>query len=636
VEWLSSTLVALTVVVWFWGPGAAVAAWARLDGLALAAIAPVLTLGLFGSTALVAGAIGWRWSPWIPLTPVLIATAGWVLTRRVGSSPRGEAAARGGQPRRRYLVGSITVGIVAQLVPVGIGMGRPGRLLTAYDAVGHFSMVEYIRETGRASSLAISGMNTLDGSSQGFYGAAWHAVVATIWPLADAAVVFNIGFFVPAAAIWTIGLCYLAQSAFPARPRVWCWAAAMSASGVALPLYLALRPEGMIPNATAVALVPAYLGLVTSRDRMRTPSWLALVVLSTAGVGLTHPGALLASFLVLVPWALPRGLRAARRAWASPWGRVALVGLMSSAAVVLALLAGTERMRGVVAFTPESPLPWWAAAVNVLSGDVTGMGWASGFLVVALGVVGAFVSVRLPRAHWLVLANIVIVTTYLLATSSIPILNDVDRPWYGEPKRLAPVLAAVLIPLAAVALDSVPGWLRATGRLRSASPVRRDRLTIGILVIAMSTVPASIGTARLTQESFQGASQPPMAPVATDAELAMMHRLADELDRDAAVLGSPFSGASQLYGLNGQRMLLRSPFFEQDSARVFVTAHINELGSSPDLCRTLNELGVRYLYVKERSSDVLGAGLILDKVPAAGVRWIDSGGSASVYEITGC
>ncbi len=635
-EWFAAGLVTLAVIVWFWGPGVAVAGWARVDGLALAAIAPLITLGIFGSTALVAGAIGWRWSGWIALTPVLVTTAGLASARRLCSSPRGEPAPSVGRPRRRYLVGSIALGIAAQLVPVGIGMGRPGRLLTAYDAVGHFNMVEYIRETGRASSLTISGMNTLDGSSQGFYGAAWHAGIASVWPRPDAALVFNVGFFLPAAAMWTIGLCFLAESTFPARPRVWCWAAAMSASGVALPLYLALRPEGMIPNATAVALVPAYLGLVTARDRMRTSSWLALVLVSTSGVALTHPGALLASFLVLAPWALPRGLHAARRAWASPWGRVALFGLLSAAVVALVLLSGTERMRGVMAFAPESPLPWWAAAINVLAGDVSGMGWASGFIVVALGVVGAFATVRMLRVHWLVLANIVIVSTYLFATSSIPVLKDVDRPWYGEPKRFAPVLAAVLIPLAAVALDSLPGWLRATGRLRSAAPVYRDRLTIGILVIAMSTVPASIGTALLTQQSFQGASQPPMAPVATDAELAMMHRLRGELDLDAAVLGSPFSGASHLYGLNGQSVLLRSPFFEQDSARAFVTAHIEELGSSPDLCRRLNELGVRYLYVDQRSSDVLGAPLTLDKVPAVGVRQIDSGGSASVYEITAC
>lgn len=634
---MAAGVVALVVVAWFWVPGAAVACSVRLPGLALAAVAPLITLGFFGMTAIVAGEVGLRWSAWVAITPVLAtaaAVAGWRALRRSRTRTVGVTTAPAARPPRRLLVGSIVIGVLGQLVPVAIGMGRPGRLLTAYDAVGHFNTIEFIRATGRASSLLVSGLDTPDGASNGFDGAAWHSVVALVGTWPDTSVVFNVGFFLPSAVCWTIGLAYLAQVTFPSRPRVWRWAALMSASGVALPLYLALRPEGMVPNAMGDALVPAFLGLVTSRHRVPVRRWLGLVVVAAAGVGLTHPDALLVSGLVLVPWVLPRVWRVSRRALATSTGRELLVAAYGSAATAVVLVGNSSRMRGVTSYTPESALPVWSALLNVLSGNATGMAWASGFLIVALGSVGAVVARRIAGAQWLALAAVVIVLTYLLATSAIPVLRQIDRPWYGEPKRFAPVIGAVLIPLAAVALDSLPGWLRATRRLVSVAPVRRDRLVVGVLVVGMSMVPAAIGTAVLVRESYQGSST--SAPVATDSELAMMHRLRTELDPSGVVLGSPFSGAAHLYGLIGQSVLYRSPFFEGDPVRDAVLDRLDEFDSNPKICQVLEGLDVRYLYVEQDSRDMLGQQMILRQVTLRDVKKVDSGGTASVYEITGC
>lgn len=637
-EWLSATPVALITVAAFWTPGAAVLWILRVRGIGLAATAPLVTLGLMGAGAIVAdwAHVRWYWPTALGVTGLAALTAAG-LSRRTDRSIGGADAADVSSmsaPARRALIYGATFGIVAQLLPVAIGMGRPVRLLTAYDAITHFNALAHMRMSGSASSFTFFGVDTLTSRSPSFYPSGWHSVVALLptWP--DASTVFNVAAFVPAAISWTLGLARLTQVTFPSRPRTWAWAAALSATGIGLPVYLVLRPEGMAPNACAVALLPAFVALVVSKHRARPSSWFALLGISAVGLGLTHPNALLSAGLVLAPWATPRIVRVIRRAATSSRDRwVLTAGTVAFVALLAALAAGPTAI--VVSYPQEAPVALWEALVRLLSGNLTGMALGTAFMVVATSAIGAVLAWRLPRARWLVLANAVMVVFYLLATSSIPVLKEVDRPWFGEPRRFAPVVAAVLVPLAALAIDAVPRWLITTGRVRTNVPPGRAALGIGLFVLMVSTLAGAVGAEQLAHDTYTPTG-PSHTAVADDAELAMMHRLRSEIDADGAVFGSPFSGAAHLYGLNGQAVVMRVPAAGVDPDLIYLRAHIAELGIDPTLCEPLHRLNVRYLYVDSAPWNGFAVDIGLESAPKQGVRLVDSGGTASVYEITAC
>ena len=220
--------------------------------------------------------------------------------------------------------------------------------------------------------------------------------------------------------------------------------------------------------------------------------------------------------------------------------------------------------------------------------------------------------------------------------SSLPLLAELDRPWFGESKRIAPAIVALLLPLAAVAIDSGGAWLATSGRLRTSLRPRTVSLVLGGVIAATGIAAGAVETASQARASYSAGSDAD-GTFATDDELAMMRRLSGKLEPSGVVLGSPHSGAAHLYGLIGQPVAIRTPLANLSPELIYVTRHIAELGESTPLCGALDSLGVRYLYVDEVMFRAERSDLFrLTEPPADGVRLIETGGTASVYEITAC
>ncbi|MBO9556547.1 DUF6541 family protein [Cellulomonas sp.] len=647
-EWWEAALASVLVVVVFWLPGTAVlAAWGwRGTWVSWAALAPATTLGLLGTAAVVLdGTL--PWGPGAACLAVVAVTVPVLAARRLAAHRRSAERYRTGRglsnganepvvPGGRALGTWIAVGVLVQLVAVGVGMGRPGRLATAYDTVVHLNGIAWIRETGSGSSLTFPQVAALPGMpANGFYGAAWHDAAALLpsWP--DAAATFNVATVVPLAAAWTLGVVHLTQAALPHRPRVWSWAAAMTCCGAALPLYLTMRPEGMVPNAMGVALVPTVLAVVAGRPSTTTGRRLGVAAVAAAGLAWTHPNALLATALVLAPWTVTTVHRAVRRTWQEPArrafvaGGVVLAGGVAAAAV--AAVARTPLFELVVGWPAEPPVSPLEAVVHLLSADATGMALGCGFVVGAGSVAGGVLAWRVRHSRWLVLAFVTAVAWYLAATSAVPVLTAVDAPWYGEPKRFAPVLAALMIPLAALTVETAWRRLRLVARREGRSPA-----VATLAVVALLAAPALVSTGGLVGLVRSTYGPDAAGKVADDAELAMLHRLRTELAPDRAVLGSPFSGAADLYALNGQPVVPRTTDVAETPELTYVREHLHVLGKDDRLCRNLAALAVGYLYVDPKPWDQRPDRTDVREAPAQGLRLVDSGGTASVYEITAC
>lgn len=613
-------------MLWAWG-------W-REGWTSRWAVAPLLTLGLFGGAAIVLeGRV--RWDVWTALGVLALVTLPAALVRR--RRPRPEpSAARVGAPRVLGVV--VAAALLTQLLAVATGLGRPGRLLTAFDVTFHLNGVEYIRETGSGSSFDLTALYSLTNTpDHAFYGAAWHDVAALLPRLSDASTTFTLALVVPALLAWTTGIVYLTRTVFPARPRAWVWSAALSVAGLGLPLYLGLSAQGLVANAVGVALVPAMVALVPATDRLAVGLRVPLLLLAVVGVGLCHPNAVLGAALVLAPWVVGRLANGVRRGWL-PGHRAELiaacvVGLAVPVSAWLMMRTGSyARVSGVSSTEADAPLPLGVALLQVAGGNGTGEGLAAGFVVAAGAVAGAVLARRLPRARWALWGCGVAVVWYLLSTSSVAALENIDAAWYGEPHRFAPVVAATMVPPAALALDSAWRQLRLLVARAGQRPALA--LALSVALVGVSCAEAAVGTNQLVRHAYRNSDGRGL--VADDDELAMMHRLPDELGRRGAIFGSPFSGAAHLYALDGLPVVPRSWHTVTTPEMRYVSSSLARLGSDPKLCDALDALDVNYLYVDPDAWNHRDSVIDVPVPPPSGVRLVDTSGSASVYEITAC
>ena len=462
--WLPATVTALAVLVAFWLPGAAVlSAWGwRAPPLTWVAAAPVVSLGVLGLGALVL--------PWTVGSASLCVLAVSVppLVLRLARTGVRALRPRIIGPEPRALVAVVAVAAVVPLLAVLVGLGRPDRLLVAHDAIVHLAGVAHIRTAGTGSSWLFTSVNSVTGQPDGhFYGAAWHDVAALVPPWPDAATAFNLALVLPTAICWTTGVVALTRAVFPARRRAHVWAGALSAAGLAWPVLLALRPEGMTPNAMGVAVVPVMVAIVHRAARAPLPVNVAVALVGFAGVGLTHPNAALACLVVLLPLFAGIAAAGARRIA----GRSRPLAAASVAAALAVIAVGIVESAGAPPRASrrrraQAPLAPHLAVLQALSRNATGMRAASGFVVRISALAGIVLAWRVRPARWALAGCLVALAWYLAATSSVPLLTDVDRPWYGEPKRFAPVLAAMLVPPAAVAIDACTRRLRLSLRRR--------------------------------------------------------------------------------------------------------------------------------------------------------------------------
>lgn len=620
-QWVSAGLVAVVAVGWFWGPGYLVLTAAGVRGLYRSALAPLVTVTVLGIGATVVGLLGVRWHPLVALGATALATAAAALA----PGPAGRRPGRRAAPSRRHLPTAVAFGTAVQVLAVALGMGSPGRVLTAHDAITHLSGLAWVRD-GHASALDFQTLEPLR-QGMGYYPSGWHAVAGLVpaWP--DPLVAFNMAVIVPTALTWTIGLAAVTRALLPARPRCTVWAALLAPSGIAAPLLLSLRPEGMVPNSLATALLPAAIAAAVARDLPRTLWPLAFV-----GLALVHPNSVLTAVVLLLPWLAPRTGRLLRRRLSTRGGRVAAAATLLGTAVAGAASTTLGAWQAVLAVPDGGAAAPGTQALALLSGNATGLGHGGGAPVVLLAVAGALVVRRLP-ARWWAWSALGIALLYLAGSSAIPVLRELDRPWYGEAARFAPAIALTLVPLAALALDTLPRWAVHTGRLRtSLAPATVTRVVFTVTAVP-SLIVGATGLGTLARATWVGTPDQPA--LADDAEIAMIERLRTRLP-DGAVLGSPFAGAAHLYPMIGVPAVPRSSLVDELPAELsYAVDHLSDLRDDPRVCAALRSAGIRYLYVDPAPWNAQ-PGLPNLVEPPDGTRLVDSGGSAAVHEVIGC
>ena len=256
-------------------PGTAVARLLGISWRTSAAVAPAISACLFGSGAIIAGLLEVRWNLLAAfLITALSCLAAWgirtgtdrirgVARRRRGASetqrpgPAGPVRALLTAPRTALLV--LTPAVALAVVPILVSFGSPGQPLQRWDALFHVSALQWIRETGFATTLRFSALSTTDGSG-GVYPAAFHDLAALV-PLAPVPIVLNAAILVLALVPWLHGTMFLARALWPRLSWAPLAAGAAAAIAPAIPLSEWIHLAA-IPNLVAAAFMPGVLGVV--------------------------------------------------------------------------------------------------------------------------------------------------------------------------------------------------------------------------------------------------------------------------------------------------------------------------------------------------------------------------------------
>jgi hypothetical protein len=551
---------------------------------------------------------------------------------------------RGSIRASRVFVAVVALVVLLQLGVVAQALFVRDRLPTTWDSTFHFNALQYVRLVGVVDPATFGSLADSSGATA-LYPSGWHAVagLAPVWlgtTTAMAAVSY-----VPVAIAWTLGLATLAREAVPrSRVAVPVLAAGMAVCGLATPFWVALR-HGMLPNAMGIALIPgtaaAVIGVVCERNGQRRAATWGALALAGLGVGACHPGALTGLVLVVLPWFG----RAVLAWWREAQTRWRLVGALSLVALVVALGIFVAR-DGLLRVVRESdaegaPVRLGTAVVDLVTGQ-TAQSVTYAVIPVLLALLTIGIRLRHHEDLRPVAAWVVIAVVYLLAVTQASWAQALTGLFYSEGRRIGPVLAVWTSVLGA---DGLARISRATVE-RVQVPARLGTAGAAAMlagvILAVDAAPTlaswrSFAATVYATEISPTADDQSENPYFTVDELAMAHRLPRELPAGSRILGSGFSGVSHLYGLVGLDVL---PFYVQPSPDLRAAVeHFADLESDPTVCATLRAHGVTHIYV----DPFLAKGLTypyesvaFSDLPAAGLKLVDAGGTAAVYQITAC
>jgi len=646
------------VLAVFWIPGGVVLSTLHVRGLALVAVAPAATIALFSVGALGARALDVRWNLLAALATTALSAGVLVVVRRlrarwVSTTPTA-VPARGTGPVPRASLASvwrasgavgiaIAVSVVVQLAPVWQTFLTGDQIANLTDPLFHLNVLEYVRQTGVVTPDVLAHLADVTGRTA-LYPAGWHAVAGVVPVLLSAPSLLAAAQFLPVALAATAGIAALARAALRGRERVAVMAALLTACGVTLPLGLAIQPA-VIPNALAVALVPGALALLVGRNEVpitsRASSFWPALALVTFGIAMCHPNAVVALALLALPWV-------ARLAW-RVWQRSTTLRRSAGAAAIAVSLAGvgwlvatndTVALVGAIGVQPPQSL---GSALSGLALGRIGESVTYAIVPTALAALGAVRRIRVKTGRGALVSWAIMITCFLAAATAWAGLAPLTGLFYNESRRLAPLVGIWSVVLAADGLEWVSRGLVARVRVPDRLGQRGGIALVAGVLIASSAFATFRAHEFLVSRIYNQTLYTPipdnaLVPFFTPAELNMAQRLPAELGSDARVLGSSFSGSSHLYGLEGIDVL---PFYglTVDEDLAYAADHIVELGNDPRVCAGLRAHGVTHLYVDPylmRGDSWPKFAVPFDKLPSTGLRLVDSGGAATVYEITGC
>lgn len=657
-------------------PGAVILRLGGVRGLNMLALAGPVSISVSACLAVVLPFLG------LPFSPLVFWAASGIVAvlallfnlwqRKRFPSFTGRSLAMNGFPNsgglwRPTAWVSVAIGFLGGAFLIGRTLtrtiGNPSNFSQTFDNVFHLNAVKHIAETANGSSLTLGNLTE---TSQGFYPAGLHDMMALVMVASDAPVpvAVNVVSILISAVVWPLGCMYLVTRIVGKRPLPVIAAGLLSAGFSAFP-YLLIGFGVLYSLFAAIALLPVALGLIVEvLGRAKLPArspvvpvfWLVVVL---PGVALTHPSALVAlivfAYVPLVARVLTEVVSAVRGQHA-PKRAVTWVGLLALYSVFALIVWIKVR--------PDlSAAPWGAGqSTSQAIGEVIAsapMGAIAAWVMMIFTIIGAYVILRWRRELWWVLAIYIVAgVLYMFASGwgSGSLRTFMVGVWYNDPFRLAALLPLATLPIVVLGFDELMRWL--VPIVRSAMTYVSKRGWIGrlsarraaVIVLTAGTLVGVVAVAGLAQSGTLKAVKTRISQVFAPGdggklvdqdEQAVFNRLSEFVPEDGMIVANPFTGASLAYAIAGREMVAPHMFGDRSDDEQFLLDHWSEAAYNPAVCPIVQDLNAFWALdfgdetVIETRDRYLGVDTLEDDL-APGVEVLFSEGGARLMKLTVC
>ncbi|MHA7191149.1 DUF6541 family protein [Arthrobacter sp. MDT2-16] len=625
-----------------------------LRGFNAVAVAPLLSMSFITLGAIGAGLLGVDWSP-LPVVGLAVLTIPVGLLVRLALRRR--SVEREVFVRLHLLVP--LAGLVVGAFLVGrrllFAFGEPERFSQTFDNIFHLNAIQYISDTGSASSLTLGGMTGV-----GFYPAGWHGVVSLVHYFSSAPIPVSVNAvnLVVGAIVWPAGCLYLVQSILGSRWVPLLLTGVLTAAFGSFPLLL-LDFGVLYPNFLGVCLLPAVLALLVGALGLgrgtatpRPVLW-ALFVVALPGLALSHPSAIAALIAFSIPLALTVAVRASLRERATRRRRITAVAV---AAVSLAiywylLVTAWKALRPAEESLIWLPVQTQSQAVGefLTAGP---LGAPAIWTVAVMTAVGLGALAARAKHLWLVGVYVVGAGLFVVATGAPDgdFRDLITGAWYTDTVRLAALLPLVTIPVAAVGGTAIVRLVLE----KAVTPVleRLDRgsgreqlglaaAVAGCLVLVGSGVLLTQGpNIRAAALSTAGGYDLETASRLVSAdEYRLMDKLDDVVPEDAVIAGNPWTGSSLAYALADRRTLQLHTLAILSPEALQVNDGLRDATVRPEVCDAIREENVRFVLdfgdEEVHGGDHPYPGLE-NLASSEAVDLVEAVGAARLYRVTAC
>ncbi len=646
-SWFSAVPIALVAVAWLLLPGLPISYLLGLRGIAAWGLAPVTSIALIASTAVVVQLAGIDWSIPVVLVAFVVATA--IVGLIAFLSRRGTFVAADPDPRRltAFAVAGLLPAMAIGAVTIVRTLGAPDAISQVFDTPFHYNALAFIRDTHEASALSLGSLGNpeLPGA---FYPAAFHDFGSLLMMSTgvDIPLAANVLCAVIALVLWPLSCLLLVRQLFGRNTAALAITGVLSVGFPAFPWDL--FGWGVLwPNLFGMSFAPAVLALVFTvtgwaKDDIigRRRGWFLLAV-AVPATGLTHPNVL---FSLVVLSVVPAGaalfLRA-RRLYRD--GRRAR-SVAEPAAFVAVLLGAWLWTATASAFAVTRNWNWPpfeapAHAIGEVLLNSTNLHEAL-WVLSAVVVVGMYTVRRHPALRWILVAHAATAFLYVLtAAVNRPDTRIFTGYWYNDSHRLAAMLPITGVPLAVAGVVYLASVLR--HRLPERLTTRMAGSMAAVAVVLTAGLVAVTGGLYDTDRevrimfTYPRTEEPKLV---TDEMRAFYARIQDEVPEDAKVIGNPFDGSVMFWALADREVVYPHFLAALSPDQEYLSRHLYKAASDPEVCRAANRLGVEYLLIgkaKAQTPNGIYSGIALAQWKK-GFELIDSAGRTKLYRITAC
>lgn len=631
--WLVFVLSLLVAAVLLFVPGSLLVSAFGVRLTVSLSIAPVVSVALYSTLAIVYGFAGIPASPAaLFLPPLLVGLAllfGLRRRRHVGQvallnvSEELSGGMWGSSKIATWPVLSIGAALLsALLVAVFVflcNVGSPDTFLNNYDIAFHLSRVREFMDSGNCSSLA-----------GGFYPSAWHCVAAMVCSVTGcsvpSAVLSSIIAFV--VLVFPVGTYYFLATLFPGKPRrvflgcLFCLCIAFFPWRIMLfgPLY---------PNVASFSLMPAVVALFIRLFGPREQGegralCAALFVLGGVSLTLAQPNTVFFAALYLVPYCMYRiGVAVSGSAFAGGrrWpGAVLAIAFLAVFVVAWVAVLSTPYMEPLVAYERATPVGVTKAINRLLTFQF--VIWRPQYLLFLVTAVGGLALLLKGRSRWALVSYGVLGAVYVVSISvSGPIRGYISGFCYNDYYRTAAAVCAFATPLVASGLDCIVGGVRKAVSAIAGKDGHKEAALAKVTAVASAVVVALIvgfnyfpllNIPRFASWGFDTVAYEVRESYTNDGNHYFRQDESDFADRAREIVGEslvanqPYDGSVFSYACNDLHVLFSAFGPATDEDERLVMSGLNRISTDPKVREAVERLGVSYVIQLDQGSGPMG------------------------------